>query len=205
MEIDKNHFLSTAKKMLLPGGSPMEIRRAVVIHFTGGWSGASSVEWWKNPAAQGANAHIVIDRDGSIIQCRPFNRTAGHAGKQSAWTDSRTGITYRNSQVNACTIGIELANCGDLQRSHYPAGLGLITGQAIPRLTARHKNGGPATLWERYPTTQTDACREVCKALCLKYNLDDCVGHDDVAPARKNDPGPAFPMKELRLYLGFPK
>ena len=36
-----------------------------------------------------------------------------------------------------------------------------------------------------------------------KVNLDDITGHDCIAPERRNDPGPAFPMQELRELCGF--
>jgi N-acetylmuramoyl-L-alanine amidase len=66
---------------------------------------------------------------------------------------------------------------------------------------ARHKNGGPNTLWEKYPAAQLQSCFALAKALFDRYHLDDVRGHDDIAPARKNDPGPAFPMQELRASL----
>lgn len=77
----------------------MNVRDALVIHFTSGASGQSSVDFWRTPQAKGACAHLVIDRDGSVIQCRPFNRTCGHAG-QSAFKHGYTGL-------NSCSIGIE--------------------------------------------------------------------------------------------------
>jgi N-acetylmuramoyl-L-alanine amidase len=47
------------------------------------------------------------------------------------------------------------------------------------------------------------ACTELAKALVERYNLDDVIGHEDIAKFRKNDPGPAFPMDALRLSCGF--
>ncbi len=200
MKIDENHLLTGVRQSLIPGGSPMTVRRFLVIHFTAGWTGASSIDFWKTPAAKGASAHIVIDRDGTITQCRPFNRTAGHAGV-SAWTDPKTGKRYE--MLNACSIGIELANCGDMGALVYPATMGPLARQPIPLIRARHKNGGPLTGWEEYPNAQLQAADEVGRLLVAKYNLDDVVGHEDIAPNRKNDPGPAFPMTQFRKALGF--
>lgn len=202
MKISPDHYLDVAVRRGIPGGNPMPTRRFLVIHFTGGWSGASAVDFWKTHAAKGANAHIVIDRDGSVIQCRAFNWTAGHAGV-SKWKDPKTGIWYKG--LNSCSIGIELANCGDLTRATYPATMpSEWAGQPIPRLNARHKNGGPIKEWEKYDHRQLDTLQDVSKLLVERYKLDDVVGHDDIAPDRKNDPGPAFPMNQFRAYLGFP-
>lgn len=176
----------------------MPTRRFLVMHFTGGWDAEGSIEFWKTPAAKGACAHLLIDRDGTIYQCRPFDHTAGHAGV-SRWRDPNTKQVFVG--LNACSIGIELCNCGDLIRDRYPLKLG---GGYIDRLSARHKNGGPFKLWERYPSQQIDVARDVARSLVQRYNLDDVIGHDDIAPNRKNDPGPAFPMGDFRKSLGFP-
>ena len=166
----------------------MNVRRFLVIHFTSGASGQSSINFWKTPAAKGASAHIVIDRDGTVIQCRPFNKTCGHAGK-SRWK----GFVG----LNSCSIGIELANAGDDSKL-------AAKWSKLPPVKAKHKNGGPLQSWEAYPEAQIAACTAVAKALVERYNLDDLIGHDDIAPDRKNDPGPAFPMGQLRVACGFP-
>ncbi len=182
-------------RMPLPGGSIMETRRALVIHFTSGSSGLSSVEFWKTPAAAGACAHVVIERDGGVIQCRPFDRTCGHAGK-SHWRDPKHGDKLY-SGLNAYSIGIELANSGDSPTAWARRQPGFRT------IIARHKNGGSSKEWEAFYDPQIAACRAVAAAVVTRYNLDDIVGHDDIAPDRKNDPGPAFPMKDFREALGF--
>jgi N-acetylmuramoyl-L-alanine amidase len=188
MRVTDDHWLDEALRRPLPGGQEMPIRRFLVIHFTSGASAHSSIEFWRTEAAKGASAHLVIDRDGAIYQCRPFNRTAGHAGV-SEWKG------FKN--LNSCAIGIELANAGD-----DPALASKWS--KFPPLKAKHKNGGPLCSWEVYPPEQLAACEAVAKALVARYHLDDVVGHEDIAPARKNDPGPAFPMAALRVACGFP-
>ena len=51
------------------------------------------------------------------------------------------------------------------------------------------------------PQAQLYAATEVGKLLVDHYNLKDVLGHDDVAPGRKSDPGPAFPMESFRADL----
>lgn len=187
MNISADHWLEGAMRRPIPGGSPMPVRRFLAIHFTSGATAESSIEFWRTPAAKGASAHIVIDRDGAVYQCRPFNVTCGHAGV-SRWQGF--------SNLNSCSIGIELANAGDDER---------LTKRwsKFPPTEARHKNGGTLKRWEVYPVEQLAACEEVAKALVKRYNLDGVVGHDDIAPSRKVDPGPAFPMQALRVACGF--
>jgi len=192
MNITKDHWIEDVIRKPLPGGSAMNTRRFLVIHFTAGATGESSINFWKSPEAKGASAHLVIERDGTIKQCRPFNVTCGHAGK-SSWK----GFTG----LNSCSIGIELANAGEDDSA-------LSWARKQPNfasIEARHKNGGPVVEWEKFPAAQLEACEAVSKALVAHYNLDDVVGHDDIAPDRKTDPGPAFPMQSLRKACGFPK
>lgn len=161
----------------------------LVMHFTGGASAGSSVNWLTNPDAK-ASAHLVIGRDGEITQLVAFNRKAWHAGR------SRLGS---RKNVNNFSIGIELANAGGLKRS----GGGWMTDWSKPIesekvFEAAHKNGGPVRGWEAYPEAQLTTALEVGALLARHYGLKDVVGHEDIAPGRKSDPGPAFPMASYR-------
>jgi N-acetylmuramoyl-L-alanine amidase len=147
----------------------------------------SSINFWRTPQARGASAHFVIDRDGTLYQCRPCNVTCGHAGK-SKWGSFE--------DLNHCTIGIEFANAGDSARL-------IKAWSKLPPLRARHKNGGPIRDWETYTPEQIAVGKELSKVLVKRYNLDAILGHDDIAPRRKVDPGPAFPLAEFRQECGF--
>lgn len=197
--ITDNHLLKEAVQKPMQGGGIMPVRRAVVIHFTEGATAQSSIDYWREPAQKKKDlgAHIIIERTGEVFQCRPFNKTISHAGK-SKWVDPKTGKEY--TSCNGFTIGIELANAGSNPKV-------IKTASKLPgyvgTLMAEHRNGGPVKEWERFPTPQFIACINVVKQLVERYNLDDITGHDCIAPSRKEDPGPAFPMEDLRIHCGF--
>ncbi len=164
----------------------------IIIHFTAGQSAESSVSWFKNPAA-GASAHLVIGRDGKIYQLIDFNRKAWHAGV-SNWANL--------SGFNNFSIGIELDNPGRLEKvgDKYVSWFKKEYSKENV-VEARHKHESSMSYWYEYSGTQIDSCLEVCKVLIEKYKIEDILGHDDISPYRKNDPGPLFPMESFRAKL----
>lgn len=164
----------------------------LIIHFTAGSSTASSIAWFKNPQAK-ASAHLVIDRaSGAITQMVDFNVTAWHAGK-SKWKTV--------NGLNACSIGIELDNAGQMTKSGeqflswfkkpYPAD------DIFTAVDAK----GKETYWHEYSEAQMAALLEAAAALHAAYNFADILGHSDIAPGRKTDPGPAFPMASFKSRI----
>ncbi len=41
----------------------------------------------------------------------------------------------------------------------------------------------------------------LCQLLCRQYGITCIVGHEEIAPDRKVDPGPAFPLDKLRSRM----
>lgn len=162
--------------------------RFLVMHFTaGGYDGA--VSWLCNPAAK-ASAHLVVGEGGEVTQLVGFDRTAWHAGR-SEWA----GV----NGLNPVSIGIELANYGEL--SGAPGRWTGPGGRPVPDARvkiARHANGGRETGWHTYPAAQLAAALDIARALHAVYHFEDVVGHDQIAPHRKTDPGPAFDMPAFR-------
>jgi len=78
------------------------------------------------------------------------------------------------TQLNASSIGIEIVNRG-----------------------YRNENG--ARIWYDYPPAQMDAVLALVKKIVAEHGIrpDRIVGHSDIAPQRKIDPGPRFPWKRL--------
>lgn len=76
--------------------------------------------------------------------------------------------------LNASTIGIELVNQG---YADTPAG----------------------RVWQPYSEAQIDALILLLKDIVQRHHLpiDSIIGHSDIAPQRKVDPGPLFPWRRL--------
>lgn len=131
-----------------------------------------------------------MGRDGEITQLVAFNRKAWHAGT-SRWA-GRNG-------VNAFSIGIELDNPGKLKQqvNGWTSAWGDPV-EPINVFESAHKNGGAVCGWHTYSGKQLEVLRHVTACLVNHYGLTDVIGHDDVAPDRKSDPGPAFPMESLQ-------
>ncbi|MCJ2182480.1 N-acetylmuramoyl-L-alanine amidase [Novosphingobium sp. 1949] len=163
----------------------------LVMHYTAGASATGSANWLADPAAS-ASAHAVIARSGEVIQCVSLDNRAWHAGR-SAWK----GLEGLNSH----SIGIELANWGPLVR--HPSGTGWANpaGARVDAIEAAHKHGGSVRGWEVYPEAQIAAAQEVARAVAAYLPIAEIVGHEDIAPGRKTDPGPAFAMDTFRAAV----
>ena len=159
----------------------------LVMHYTAGLGLDGTVAWLRNPAAK-ASAHLVIGRDGRIVQMVAFNRKAWHAGI------SRWGAI---EGLNAYAIGIELDNAGRLQRRGDGAWVHPVSGRVVPSgevIEAQHKAEARPAGWHAYTEAQLSAAEAVARVLHDRYGFIDVLGHDDIAPGRKVDPGPAFPI-----------
>ena len=54
----------------------------------------------------------------------------------------------------------------------------------------------------RYTSRQYRVLAQLTRALLARYPITDIVGHSDVAPGRKTDPGPSFEWTRYRRLLG---
>jgi AmpD protein len=117
--------------------------------------------YFKDIAGLKVAAHLLIRRDGSLIQFVPFHKRAWHAGASN----------YQGREAcNDFSIGIEIE--GD-DSTPYAA----LQYQALACVTA--------ALIQAYPGITTARI----------------VGHSDIAPGRKTDPGPAFDWARYRDIL----
>ena len=107
---------------------------------------------------QKVSAHILIRRDGTVVQFVPFNKRAWHAGK---------------SKYKGCE------NCND-----FSIGLELEGADETP-----------------YENVQYSVLATLVDSLRVAYpslSKEGIVGHSDIAPNRKTDPGLAFEWENLR-------
>ncbi len=99
------------------------------------------------------------------------------ADEKRAW---HAGISHWNGRdnVNNNSIGIELQNGG---------------------MTYKKQFGD----WPPYPDVQIQALAELVHDLQKKHSIptEHIVGHNDIAPTRKIDPGPHFDWDDLRTRL----
>ncbi len=176
-----------------PNRSGIFTPRFLVMHYTAGSNAEQAVNWLTQSRAK-ASAHIVIGRDGEITQLAPFNMVTWHAGV-SNWKG------YKG--LNKYSIGIELDNPGPLNRSSNGEWVSWFGGRYEPAevIEAVHKNRSDMQGWLLYTQEQLEVTMALSELLVEHYGLEDVVGHDDIAPTRKTDPGPAFPMSSIRSRL----
>ena len=151
-------------------------QRFIILHYT-----ALDDEYSiKVLTEQEVSAHFLITtRDNEpIYNLVPEDRRAWHAG-ESEWKASKN--------LNDSSIGIEIVNLG----------LNEVTLTDSDTATARALKNQ----YRQAPYTeeQIKKIAILVKYLSEKYEIapENILGHSDIAPQRKLDPGPMFPWKEL--------
>ncbi|MBY0109950.1 MAG: N-acetylmuramoyl-L-alanine amidase [Candidatus Babeliaceae bacterium] len=155
----------------------------LVLHYT-----AESLERVKEifsmadvPAP--VSAHYTIDSNGSIHQHVSENLAARHAGVAS-WQNLE-GSDPLQKKLNLHSLGIEHVNLGFKVDASQPEGIVVK---------------GSDKEWYPFDQRQIEASIILCKDILARnkqikpHNI---LGHSDIAPRRKHDPGPLFPWKKF--------
>lgn len=180
------------------GDDPEINTRYIVMHFTTGLKMESTISHFKDSNSR-VSTHLLIGRDGRVIQFLPFDRIAHHCG--FSWWEGE-------SNLNNYSIGIELDNAGLLSRAgenrwtsrkiEVPAGL------VERKWYWKLNTPDPANFkgWEKFTDVQLEVARKIVKALKERYlRIGEILGHDEVNISNRYDPGPLFPMKDFRMEL----
>ena len=155
----------------------------IIIHFTTGTDIRQTINTFRDPDA-GVSTHLIIGRDGRVIQCVPFDHAAQHCGF-SYWED--------NGNLNKCTIGIEIDNAGFLSKSWDGKWVRKHTVIPTEKVTpARHVKDFSIRHWEGFTLQQLEATFAIVAALKAAYPIQDILGHDDINIKFRRDPGPLF-------------
>ncbi len=166
---------------------------SIIVHFTAGGSLDSSIKWMNREGSK-VSCHLAVGQKGEIIQMVPFNKIAWHAGKSS-----HHGI----DGLNKCSIGIEIDNAGMLDES--------VDGESFYSwfekkyeakdvFCAGHRNSSNRlAYWHKFTKEQIEDIQDICELLINTYpTIKYILGHDEISPGRKIDPGPAFPIEKIR-------
>lgn len=179
----------TVKKMDRDSGT-LSNPDIIVIHYTGTLNINSDINTLFYSDKQ-VSVHLVIDLDGTIYQLMPLSRIAWHAG------ESRL---LNRTNINKYSIGIEIVNPGFLTKKEngdlYTWYEKKVDSENAVLL--KHKNETSERYWHTYTQSQIESVKLLCAALKNAFEIKYIVGHDDIAPNRKSDPGPAFPLKFIQ-------
>ena len=131
----------------------------LVLHYTGMKTAVAALARMCDPAVQ-VSAHYMIDEDGTTTALVAEERRAWHAGR--AWWRGE-------SDINACSIGIELVNPG-------------------------HEFG-----YRNFPEPQMAVLEDLAGAIVARHAIppERVLGHSALAPERRKDPGERFDWQRL--------
>ncbi len=162
----------------------------IIVHYTATRSVELAVDTLAKSEKK-ASAHLVVGKNDEIVQIVDFDTIAWHAGRSEY--KGRKGF-------NKYSIGIEIDNPGWLKRTGNRFTTWYEKEVDISDVVeARHRN--PETderFWHRYTEKQIEVVEEICETLASTYDIKHILGHEEISPGRKQDPGPAFPLDKIR-------
>lgn len=162
----------------------------LVVHYTVSGRAAQNAKNVMAGMQKDGYGCMVMDEDGVIYipeDYHIFEDAAAHAG-----TSSWNGISGMNSHF----MGMEICNWGTDGKKRGAKDLRTVKKEANRK----------AGTYQKYTEAQEKALVNFClwaKAHCPLFSFDNVVGHDEIAPKRKSDPGGSLSktLPEFRAYL----
>lgn len=170
-----------------------------VVHYTAGNHGLSALSWARNEGY----TYLLIDTDGSVHQGFPLDEWGFHAGVSSWPPLGRGGVSSK-------LVGIEMACAGRVEadgNGNFKTCWGAPLSAAEVRLVPQQRDNQVPGAYHRYTDEQEQALIDLLIWMKLNaptiFDLNLVLGHDEVSPGRKQDPGGSlsFTMPALRSYL----
>ena len=142
--------------------------RFLVMHYTGG-DEPRALQVLTGPSV---SSHYLVTPTPSSKSGAPIVRQLVPESAR-AWHAGKSSWRGRNN-LNDSSIGIEIVNAGPLR-------------------------GASGSAWQGFGGDQMRAVVALARDLINRYDIapHNVVGHSDIAPGRKVDPGPAFPWEML--------
>lgn len=177
-------------------------RKYLIHHYTAGHSYGSTMNRFLDPSCK-VSTHFLVGKHGNVTQMVPLDVPAWHAGADSSYKP--VGQVFADNHINFYGIGIEFDNYGPLTFTPpatcrtwfgYPVNPSEVV-EVDPALPGAFNR----RFWHRYSDEQLEIAADLSMALCRGLGLTQILGHSDVCPGRKQDPGPAFPMGHVRSLV----
>ncbi len=185
----------------------------VVIHYAADSTAEGTMQTLED---RGLSIHYILDKDGSILSSANTDSSALVDEDKEAWhagcsrkgedakpychsnTEKPDPANYEQDEeccmdVNSRSIGIEIVNLGDVCGSitECANGNGVMDSNGI--------------IWEKYPSEQISVLETLVAGIVSRYDIpvdrEHIVGHEEIAPGYKVDPGPLFPWIDFMNYV----
>ena len=168
---------------------------SIIIHYSAEIKTKNVINWFKDKTS-GVSAHLILDRDGSLTQMVDFNIKAWHAGASE----------YKSlKHFNNFSIGIELINAGQLFKNgnDYHGWRGEVYPPEEVFIKTYGDECSIVSYWHKYTPKQLQTLTLLVKELMQTYSIKASMilGHEEIAPDRKSDPGAALDMNSFRQNL----
>lgn len=179
----------TSEKMPTRGQYANKYPVGAVVHFTAGRSlkGDSDALNTVRGGIENGYCYFCISSDGTVFQSFPLDRWGYHCGT-SSWPTLGSSLSNK-------LVGIEICNAGKLDANGKS-----WFGEKYSKDQIREVKVGANVLdagkYHKYTQAQEKSLIELLVWLKLNnpdvFKVENILGHDEISPRRKNDPGGAL-------------